>query len=1086
MNSTTLLRSILFALPLFLAALCTKAQSFPVTGKITDQNGQALTGVTVEVKDSDARTVTNTEGEFQLTAPSANAILVFSYVGFSPQEVSVNSQRRLNISMMPVNTSLQDVVVVGYGTRRRTDVTGAISSINSEKIRSVPTTNLTQALQGRIAGIEATASSFRPGSGSRIVIRGNKSLRASGTSAAALSASDPLYVVDGIPVTYTIDDMNPSDIESVDVLKDASATAIYGSRGANGVIQITTKKGRAGKITLDYSGSVAVDNILMDLPVFNGPQMVDMWRQAFHTDGAYAPVGVAASGNMYFPNALADYKLFGGDPNMWSGVKDAYQYSVYNSPTSFVTVKRAATEQEKELMRNLRLTVLDSLDVYDPGKIRSYPWQDEFKRQGFTNSHSINLTAGTDKIRTSFNGSYFYQKGIDPGQDFVRYTVGNNTEFRPAKFITFGNSISYTNSTQNVTGIYGAASGMIPIVPPYDSAGNFILFPNGDRQIPSPANNLDRVLNETKVSRVFGNVYAELTLFKGLRYRAVFGLDARNVRNGVFNGTNTSARLDAPASASHTITNSRSWVYDNLLYYNFNIKNDHSFNITLLHEMQSLNKTDQVSLSAENLIFEQQKWYSLNRNTNAQVTGTGSFSASQLQSYMGRLEYGYKNRYLLTLSNRYDESSVLAEGNKGQYFPSAAFAWQINNEDFFNAQKIFNYAKLRLGIGRVGNSSIDPYQTGGPLDFVNYNWGNGTAAIGLAPRTFPRSELTWEVSTTQNLGVEFGVLNNRVNVVVDLYKTSTTNMLQTRTIPATNGVGSILVNLGEVSNKGIEVALNTVNLNQTNGLRWTTDIIFSRNKEKIVDIDGTGSDNLANLWFLGQPVRVYYNYINDGIFQYEDTLRGGILADYYRKKPSNYNPANPTTSLFNPGRIRPRDINGDTLITAADKVILGYDNADWTGSITNTFSYKNFELNFMIYFRKGGMYRHPRPALVGRFQSGRVNYWTPTNPSNEYQQPTRTSDVPTFWEVLGYRDGSFARVRNISLTYRFPQSILSRLHAANLSVYVNAVNPFLFHNKSDYDPETIPYAEQFTATTNNTGPNSFSYRSFVFGVRLGL
>jgi hypothetical protein len=389
----------------------------------------------------------------------------------------------------------------------------------------------------------------------------------------------------------------------------------------------------------------------------------------------------------------------------------------------------------------------------------------------------------------------------------------------------------------------------------------------------------------------------------------------------------------------------------------------------------------------------------------------------------------------------------------------------------------------------VGNSSIAPYQTNGPLTFTNYNWTNGTAAIGLAPTTFPVPNLSWEKTTTKNLGIEFGILNNRVNLVVDLYKSNTTDMLQSKSIPATNGVSFMLVNLGEVSNKGIEVSLNTVNVNQPNGLRWTTDIIFSRNKEAIVDIDGTGNDNLANLWFIGQPIRVYYNYQRVGIFQFADTAKGGVLNDYFRRKTANYNPATPATrsaSLYNPGRIHVQDLNGDTLINAADKMILGYDNAEWTGSIGNTVSFKNVELNFLIYVRKGGMYRVPRPGLVGRYQSNKVNYWTPTNPSNEYQQPTRTSDVPTYWEALTYRDGSFVRVRNISLTYRLPASVIRRLHASSMAFYINAVNPLLFHNKSEYDPETIPYSEQFTATTNNTGPNSYSYRSFVFGVRLGL
>lgn len=1048
----------------------------PITGRIVNDKAEPLAGATIAVKGATVTTTTDAQGSFTIDAPDGNAILVITYTGYQTQEISLNNRTSLSITLLS-NNDLESVVVVGYGTRRRTDVTGAIASINSEKIRSVPTTNLSQALQGRIAGVEVMASSFRPGSGSRVRIRGNRSL---------LATNEPLYVVDGIPVTYTIDDINPADIENVDVLKDASATAIYGVRGANGVVQITTKKAKVGRIRVDYDGNVSFDNILKDIPVFNAPQLADAWRQAFFADRVYNFAQSNTSPNNYFPNAAADVKLFGGATGnaMWDFIKDAYQFTTFNTATNtYVAVKRPTTTEEKALLANLGLPVLNEVDAYDPSRIRGFDWQDAAIRQGITNQHSVNVSIGTEKIRSSFSGSYFNQKGIEYGQDYTRYTVGNNNEFRPVKFLTFGNSVSYSNGVQNVgPSLYGNASGQLPFTQPYDSAGKFDLYPNDDQQIINGLNDVNTVFNEIKTNRIFGNIYAEITLFKGLRYKTVFGIDSRNTRQGRFNGALSSVRQGNLANASYDVANSISWVYDNLLYYDFKIGKDHQFNVTLLHEMQSLNKTDTLSMAAQNLIFEQQKWYSLQNNTLATITGSGNYSASQLLSYMGRLEYGYKNKYLITLSNRYDNSSVLAEGKQGEFFPSAAIAWKLDNEEFFNRQQIFSSAKIRLGIGKVGNSSIQPYQTGGPLDFTLYNWGNGTAAIGTAPRTFPVPELTWEKTTTKNIGLEFGLLNNRINATVDLYQSNTINQLQRLSIPATNGVGYILANIGEVSNKGIDVYINTININTAGGLRWTTDIVFSKNKEEIVSVDGqTKNDNLLNLFFIGQPIRSYYNYQSGGIYQYGDTARGGYLNEYLWRKGSNA-----ANTSYRPGKIRVLDANGDTLITGADKMVLGSDNASWTGSITNTISFKNFELNFMIYVRKGGMYRVPRPGLVGRYQSNYVNYWTPTNPSNEYQQPTRTSDIPLYWEAVGYRDGSFARVRNISLTFRLPQSVLSRIRATNLAFYVNAVNPFLFHNASDYDPETVQYTESFAASTGNPGPNSYSYRSIILGVKLGL
>ncbi|TDH21378.1 SusC/RagA family TonB-linked outer membrane protein [Segetibacter sp. 3557_3] len=1066
----------LFFLFFSIAALAqTGTTAKTITGKVTDEQGKALEGVTVTIKGTSVSAATNASGNFTLNAP-ANATLVFTSVGFAEQEIDVENRSSISASLKSSSSALTDVVVVGYGTRKKTDVTGAVASITGEKLRSVPTTNLTSALQGRVAGVEAMATSFRPGSGSRIRIRGNRSLNAS---------NEPLYVVDGVPVSYTIDDMSPLDIETIDVLKDASSTAIYGVRGANGVVQITTKKGRAGKVSVQYEGSTSFDNILKHLPVFNAVQLTDSWRQAFFADRVYNFAQNTTSPNNYFPNAAADAKLFGGTTGnaMWEFVKDAYQFTTFDRVNNiYIAAKRPTTPEERALLANLGLPVLDEVDAYDPSKIKSFDWQKEAIRQGVTNNQSINLSVGSEKVRASFGGSYFKQKGIEYGQDYTRYTISNNTEFKPVKFLTFGNSITFSNSIQNVgPSLYANASGMLPITKPYDSLGNFDLYPNDDQQIVNGLNDVNTVFNEIKANRIFGNLYAEVSLFKGLKYRTVFGLDYRNTRQGRFNGAISSVRQGAPANASYGIYNNLSWTYDNILNYDLKIKNDHTFNVTLLHEMQSLNRTDSLTMNGENLIFEQQKWYSLNRNTSGTVTGTGAFSSQQLLSFMGRVEYGYKSRYLLTLSNRYDVSSVLAAGKQGEYFPSAAFAWRVDNEQFFRSQNLFTSAKLRVGIGRVGNASIEPYQTNGPLQFTLYNWLNGNAAIGLAPTTFRVPDLTWEKTTTQNLGIEFGMFKNRINATIDLYKSSTTDVLQRMTIPATNGVTNMLVNLGEVSNKGIDIAVSTVNFNTPRGFRWTTDIVFSRNREAIVSLDETGSDNLNNLWFIGQPLRVYYNYQSGGIYQYADTAKGGYLKEYLWSKGTNS-----SNTAFRPGKIRVVDLNGDTLINAADKTILGYDNAKWTGSLTNTVSYKNFELNFTIYYRHGGMYRVPRPGMVGRYQSSYANYWTPTNPSNEYQQPTRTSDIPLYWEALGYRNGSFARVRNISLTYRLPESIVSRLRASNMAVYVNAVNPFLFHKASDYDPETIQYTEQFAASTGNPGPGSYSYRSVVIGVRLGL
>lgn len=1052
----------------------------PITGKILDDKAEPLAGATIAVKGSNLVTTSDATGAFTLDVPDANATLVISYAGYQTQEISLNNRTTLNVTMVSSNSDLEGVVVVGYGTRRRVEVTGATTSISGADLRTVQTTNLTQALQGRLAGVDVTPSGFRPGTGSSIRIRGNRSLSA---------GNDPLYVVDGFPVSYTIDDMNPADIESVDILKDASATAIYGVRGANGVVQITTRKGRAGKISVNYQGSQSIESIIRPLPIFNSVELSDSWRQAFFADKSYTRTrGVATASNplYYYPTAIADIALFKdrfGSVEQWNSIRDAYTWQVYDPANNiYIAQKRATTPEERSVLQNLGLTQVDSIDMYDPSKVRSYDWLNEVGlRHGLTTNHSISVTGGSEKFKSSFNAGYFKQKGIEYAQDFTRYSVGTSAEFKPVQFLTFGTSINFIHSITNTsTSSYANASGMIPMVQPYDSAGNWILHPNRDAQIINAVNDRNTVFNETKVNRVFGNIYAEVGLFKGLKYRTMFGLDTRNSRQGTFNGAQSSVRLGSPANASHTVNNASSWVYDNILTYNTRIRSDHSINVTLLHELQSLNRASSLTLSANNLIFESQKWYSLQRNTDATVTGSGTFSAAQYLSYMGRIEYGFRNKYLLTVSNRYDNSSVLAEGNQGAWFPAASVAWQIDQEGFFENQNIFQNARLRMGVGTVGNASISPYQTAGPLGFTNYNWGNGQAAIGSAPTTFRTPDLTWEKTTTANVGLEFSMLNNRISAVVDVYKSNTVDGLQLKSIPTANGVSEVYVNLGKITNKGIEVSLSTQNVNNRN-FKWSTDFIFSKNKEEIVDIDGSGNSNFANLWLLGQPLQVYWGFQKDGIFQYEDTTGKGALASYYWTKAGNRTNVN-----YQPGRIKIVDANGDTAFSPADRVILGSHAPDFVASIGNTFSYRNFELNFLVYFRVGGLYRVPRPGLVGRYQSNKVNYWTPTNPSNEYQQPTQTSDIPLNWEALTYRKATFAKFKNITLTYRVPQPLTAKLRMSNLAFYFSAVNPILIHKHSDYDPETVPYREFPGSTTNNTGPTSYSYKSFVLGVRADL
>lgn len=1046
------------------------SQDKAVTGKVTDENGTPLTGATVQVKGATTKTATRADGTFSIAATPGNTLLITS-VGYLNAEVTVTGSTLL-VSLKTNANDLQDVIVVGYGTRKKGDVTGSVASINQDKLREVPATNVTQALQGRIPGLVATPSTFTPGAGATIRIRGNRSL---------VATNDPLVVVDGVPIAYNINDLNPLDIESIDVLKDASATAIYGSRGANGVIQVTTKKGKTGKISVEYDGKVSFDHIIRPMEVFSAAEYAQLRRDSYFGSRSYNTSLSPATGSnpsLYFPDPKVDSVLFLArqDYYTWQSVADGY---TWRDRSRLIAARRATTAEEKEQLKNLGLAQLDSVAIYDPSKVSGYNWQQHGLQTGITNNHNITVTGGSEKFRASFSAGYFNQKGIQTGQNFNRYTFSLNTDMQPNKVINFGGGILYTTSIQNTgPNVYGVASSMLPIARPYDTAGTFILTPGNDANIVNPLNDAATIFNETRVNRILPNMFGEITLFKGLKFRAAGNIDASNVRIGTFNGSVSSVRAGGTANATYTARSYFSWSLQNLVTYDTRIANKHAINALIGQEFVQ-NRFEESYAAADQLIYESQKWYSLQNNSATTPTQpTGTFSKTKNWSYFGRLNYGLLDKYLLTLTVRDDWSSVLPPSRQHQVFPSGAVSWRIEKESFMRDISFVNSLKLRVGYGEVGNAGIDPYSSAGTLVRTPYNYG-GTSAQGYGPSTLPL-DITWERTKSKSAGLDFILFNSRVSGAIDFYQTNSNQILSKR-LPTTSGFSSVLVNVGDVRNRGIEVSLSTVNISNPKGLTWTTDFIFGMNKESIVSLE-TQQDNISSQWFIGQPLSIYYDYRFKGIFQYSDTAKGGILADYFWKKAGNK-----TNASYQPGRAYVADINGDTTITESDKQVLGSHNPKWTGSISSTLTYKNFELNILVYTRQGSMLREIRPSLNGRYQSFKVNYWTPANPSNEYAEANNTVDIQQYWQAMGFRSANFVRVKNISLTYRFSQVLLDRWKIARLSAYVNVLNPFLFSSYKTLDPETIPYLTSYP-TSVNSGPNvtSYNYRSVVVGVRVGL
>ena len=1055
-----------------IAPVGTEIKNTEIKGKVIDDKGEPLPGVIVKVKGGQTGTSTDVYGNYTLNLQDANVTLVFTYLGFAPQEAAVNGRTVVNITLLPNSKALNEVVVIGYGTQRRGDVSGAIASVNMEKLKEVPATNLTNALQGQIAGLVSTPSSFRPGSGAAVRIRGNRSLTAD---------NNPLYVVDGIPITYSIDDINPLDIESIDVLKDASATAVYGSRGANGVIQITTKRGKSGKLSIDYSGSTSFDNILRKLEIYNGPEFAQFRRDAFIGSNVYN-TGTSTP-KLYYPDPLADYLLFNGDPILWQSVLQGYTFTQYDPANKiFVAQTRPTTAEEQAVMAKLGYPVLQNIAIYDPSKVPSFDWQSLALRTGVTQNHNLSLSGGSEKFRSSLSAGFFNQKGIEYGQDYTRYSFSTNNDFKPIERINIGANINYNNAIQNVgPDEYSGASGQFPIAQPYDANGNFVLFPGNDANVVNPLNDRNAVLNEIRTNRLLANVFATVNVVKGLSYRIAFGADMNNQRQGTFNGSLSSASSGNPANASYQSTFGFVWTLQNQLTYNTVIAKKHAVTATVVQELQK-DRIEVDKTSATSLAYESQKWYALQNNTLGTTTSSGSFTQRQLVGYLGRLNYSYDSKYVFTLGYRLDQSSVFSEDKAGQVFPSLSLAWRIDQESFMKNLSFIDELKLRGGIGSVGQSGIAPYLTRGPLNSTPsyYNFGSNPAQ-GYAPQNLPLPDLSWEKTTTKNIALDFSFLKGRISGSIDAYQ-SKSNEIQKAAIPSASGYSSYYVNLGEVENKGLEVQLSTVNINRPKGLKWTTSITFSTNKEQITYLTANGTDDIGNQWFLGQPIKNYNDYKGHGIFQYSDTQPGGILYDYFWKKAGNKTDPN-----FQPGRIRVDDMNGDTVITSADKVNLGSANPKWTAGISNVISYKWFDLSTFVYISYGALVRDIRPGLVGRYESVKVNYWTPTNPSNDYQQPNTLSDIPLYWQALSFRDGSFVKIKSIQLTYHVPQAFLKRWGISNLSLSANAVNPFLFSKYDRYDPETVPYTSTYpSSSTANPAPTSYSYRSIVFGLRVGL
>jgi TonB-linked SusC/RagA family outer membrane protein len=932
------------------------AQSQTVSGTvISAEDGEALPGVSIVVQGTTTGTSTNFDGEFSLNVPSLNETLVFSFIGYETLEEQIDGRTTINVSLTPQAIIGEELVVVGYGAVERRDITGSVSSISSQEIQEVPITDAGQALQGRASGVVALSEGNRPGQGVTIRVRGRRSLTAS---------NEPLYVIDGIPLEGGINDINPRDIQSMEVLKDASATAIYGSRGANGVVLVTTNRGGNHPTTVSYAGHTGIRLAHGTPDMMDGPQFAAMKE---------------ASGRDFTPAEL-----------------DAIQRGV------------------------------------------STDWIDLLLDEGIQHNHQLSVQGGNESTQFSVSGNFFYDRGVITHQDFTRNTFRLNLDHSVSDRFRVGTSTQLSRQVQNWgSNPYGGALATNPLAEPFDTDGNLILRPGADPLIFNPLADLEdgAYIDERERIRVFSNIYADLDILENLNYRMNFGPDLQDWRRGLFQGSLTGARQEGSPFAEKEHERKMTYTFENILTYNQDFEN-HSLSVTGLFSVQE-SRTEESEFSASELPYEHQQYHNI--GTGATIEGLGSnLEEWGLMSYMARVNYRFMDRYLLTVTGRYDGSSRLAEGQKWGFFPSVALGWRISDEPFLADSDLFSDLRIRVSYGRTGNTAIDPYETRGGLSRTNYSFA-GSSGFGFRPTSLANPELKWETSSTFNIGLDFGFWGDRVAGSFELYQTDTSDLLLERVIPITSGFNSVLENIGDTRNRGFEFNLNSSNIH-TGNFSWSTNINIFANREEIVELFGTGEDDIGNQWFIGEPLTVWYDYDMIGIWQLDEEAEA---ASYGRS----------------PGEIKLRDVTGDGSITDADRVILGSDMPTLSGGIGNRFRYRDFDLSIFIFGSFGhtiyNQFLVNNSTLQGRYNNLNVNYWTPDNPSNDTPKPDGTREFPLNSSSRGYQSGDFLKVRNIQFGYNLPGSALNTLGLRSARVYVNADTPFIFSGlDSGLDPES--------------------------------
>ncbi len=1030
-----------------------------ISGRVTDAaTGGGLPGVSVVVKGTSRGTTTDTDGNYRVSAPDQNVTLVFSFIGYATQEIPVGSRSTLNVSLAGDDKTLSEIVVVGYGTQNRRELTGSVASLKTQSIKDQPVPNVVEGLAGRMPGVLIQQNTGAPGNAPSIKVRGLGSISA---------GNGPLVVIDGQPLnsgTQTnaggLNQLNPNDIDKIDVLKDASATAIYGSRGANGVVMVTTKRGKSGQSRINFDYYTGIQEASKKLSVLNAQQFAEFNKEATNTAYLERVPGTQIT-----------------DPNSArpAGLRYRYPQGVEFPDVNF----------------------------NNPSSLTSYDYQDMIFRQAPMSNYQLSASGGSEKVQYFVSGNYFKQDGIIRKSGINRYTVRSNIDAQLSSKLKIGLSFSPTFQSESrvnsdghwsVNGVINSALTLLPFIPIYQPGTNvynselFYATPYDWSGVTNPVANINEVDNNVTQLRLLGNAYAELSLYKTLRYRGTIGADLNYLRQNYYqtSALPTSSLLPPTPNSAYSYTNQNlNWVTNHTLNYTLNLSNTHHVEALVGMEAQR-NSYDENRVTANN--FPNDVVRTINAGT---ITGGTSFQTQwSLASYFARVIYNYKDRYLFNASIRSDGSSRFGATNRFGTFPSASVGWRVIEESFMKSVPTISDLKLRVSYGLSGNNAFlnsdgtqNNYPAVGVLSKDNYALGNALSN-GLATSSIANDRLGWEKSRQTDVGVDLGLFQNRLFLTVDYYSRITTDLLLSVQVPTLTGFSTAVQNVGKVENKGMEFALSTRNINGSGtGFVWTTDLNLSFNRNKVLALGPNGDAVVSNsgiastnITVVGKPLGNFYGYQQLGIFQNQSEL------DAY-----------PHFSDSRPGDIKYADVNGDKKIDANDRTIIGNNQPDFIYGITNSFSYKGFDLGIVAQGVQGGQIlnlsrrffenlegnQNQLTIIEGRWRSEQ-NPGDGKTPRANARSTGSNGQVSSRW----VESASYFRIRNITLGYNFAQTVLSKIKVQSLRVYAGVQNAVTFSKYLGYNPEVSGYEGPLTG-----GVDYGSYplaRTYTIGLNLGF